>query len=39
MAIGGTKNTYGVPPINYAVHFIIDTPILIFVKLHNIHNK
>lgn len=28
--IGGIKNTYGVPPINAAVHFITATPILIF---------
>ena len=32
-AIGGTKNTYGVPPIKAAVHFITATPILIFFPL------
>jgi len=35
-AIGGTKNTYGVPPINKAVHFITETPILMFLQLHKV---
>jgi hypothetical protein len=36
-AIGGTKNTYGVPPIKAAVHFITATPILIFFWLKIAH--
>jgi len=31
--IGGTRNTCGVPPKNYAVHFITAMPILIFFTL------
>jgi hypothetical protein len=29
-ASGGARNTYGVPPIKAAVHFIMATPILMF---------
>jgi hypothetical protein len=31
--IGGTKKTYGVPPMKAAVHFMTATPILIFFAL------
>jgi len=38
-AIGGTRNTYGVPPINKAVHFITATPIFMFLKLQSKHRN
>lgn len=31
--INGTRKTCGVEPINYAVHFIILIPILMFLQL------